>query len=463
MSLQVALNYIEESGLTKSCDVNTMFDMVAATSGKSAEAGLQMMMDNHDTAISALTKAVLLLTMSPFVTYGVGAQTVPEPDTVEPGIGSRLSSWDKDTVRLLQDLAARRLTGRNARDAIMGEMRRLAPESRRLLYRVLVKEMRIGCGPKTVNKFHKGLVPIFEHKGAKRTKEALHKVKWPAWAEYKLDGFRCVAKAAGSVFTEPETYSRNGLPMDNLVPRANDLNALTGYLIAAGVLEDRAWAWDGEGKKMGAHFNATSSEARKAGKGAELTFNIFDLVPWDHLAGGSEPIEARYARLDRVQAWLNANPEVFPMLRTVERFELDCEADAWELYRRARELGHEGLVIKQKGSLYTLGKTEEWVKVKPEETVDLKVTGVYAAEPGSKYAAAGMLGGIVVDFAGVAVRIGSGLSDAQRLAWAEDQTLIVGQVVEILYHEVTPDGSLREPRLKRMRKDKYPEDADVAA
>ena len=65
------------------------------------------------------------------------------------------------------------------------------------------------------------------------------------------------------------------------------------------------WAWDGEGKALG-HFNKTSSEARKTGKGEDLRFHIFDLVLWDHLAGGTEPIETRYARLDQVQAFINA-------------------------------------------------------------------------------------------------------------------------------------------------------------
>lgn len=452
MSWEQIDNYLKEAaecGSLRSQEVEAGFASVAGYSGKSAEAALQALMNNHDTGISALSKAVLLLAMSPFVTYGVGADTVP-PIPFGDGEG-----WDDQTVNLLRDLAARRLTGNNARYAISAEFARLDQDSQNLLYRVLVKEMRIGCGPKTVNKFHKGLVPVFEHKGAKRTKEALHLVQWPCWAEYKLDGFRCVVKTDGKSF---ETFSRNGLPMPNLEYRAADLMMLTRALIADGILLPGWWAWDGEGKKDG-HFNQTSSEARKAGKGEDLRYHIFDLIPWDHMAGGTERIETRHARLDQAQAFINATTAdhacYTPMLRTVERFELDEEADAWELYNQARELGHEGLILKQKGSLYIPGKTVDWVKVKPEETVDLVCTGTYPGEKGSKLES--LIGGLYFDHKGVRVRAGSGLTDEDR---AREPSYFIGSVFELLYHEETPDGSLREPRVKCKRTDKYPEDAD---
>lgn len=457
MSIATALNYLQEAAgqpfLLESVKVERFFKEIAARSGKAAEAHLQAAMNNHDTAISALCKACLVLGMSPFITYGVGAQTVPAPNDGQLPYEGEL--WGPETVNLLTALASRELTGHAARDAIEKEFARLCFNSRELLYRVLVKEMRIGCGPKTVNKYHRNLVPVFELKGAQRTKEALHKVKWPCWAEYKLDGYRGIVKTDGKSF---ETFSRNGLPLPNLDYRAADLVLLTRALIAEGILTSGWWAWDGEGKKDG-HFNLTGSEARKAGKGEDLRFHIFDLIPWEHLAGGTEPIETRHARLDQVQAFINATTAghacYTPMLRTVERFELDEEADAWELYNQARELGHEGLILKQKGSLYNPGKTVDWVKVKPEETVDLVCTGTYPGEKGSKLE--GLIGGLEFNYKGVKVRAGSGLTDEDRARPSEH---FVGRVFEIIYHEETPDGSLREPRVKGERKDKYPEDAD---
>lgn len=448
MSWEQIKQYVEEGGLEASAEVEQLLLRVAANGGKTGESYLMQMMNSIDLGIVCLTKAVLIMSMSPFITYGVGAETVPHPnDLLRDAPTGR--NWNENTLSLLERLARRELTGHAAQQAMLAEMSCLDGHSASLLYRVLTKEMRIGCGPKTVNKFHKGLVPVFDIKGAKKTKEALHKVVWPCYAEYKYDGFRCVIKTDGKTF---ETFSRNGLPMPNLEWRAEDLCKLTASLIEEGILAQRAWAWDGEGKAFG-HFNKTSSEARKAGKGADLTYNIFDLLPWEQMAGGTETIEVRYARLNKVEDYLLQHGEDHQMLRRVEVFELDEEADAWELYEQARELGHEGLILKQKGSLYIPTKNNDWVKVKPEETLDLKILGTYPGEKGSKYE--GLIGGIIVDHKGVKVKVGSGLSDEQRRNPPEG-------VAEIAYHEVTPDGSLREPRLKGVRKDKYPEDADGA-
>ena len=458
MSLEIAKQYLAEAVLANSCSVEQLFAIVAANPGKTGEAHLGMMMNNPNNSVSALAKACMLLAMSPFVTFGVGAATVPQRKDLN--YVDESGTWADSTVELLVNLANRSLTGHAARDAIRAEMSRLSEDSASLLYRVLVKEMRIGCGPKTVNKHHKGLIPVWEHAGAKRTKEALHLVNWPAWAEYKLDGWRCVVRSSGTCPADevPETFSRNGLPMENLSYRAKDLDLLTRMMIDCGLLEDISWAWDGEGKKMGEHFNSTSSEASKKGKGAELTFNIFDLVPWSHVGGGDEPIEDRYARRDVVEKFIARHPSLFSMLRVVEVWEVDSEADAWELYNQARELGHEGLIIKQKESLYQPGKTLAWIKVKPEETLDCLVTGTYMGKPGSKYE--GMLGGIVVTHKGVESEVGSGLTDKQRKEWADDPSLIIGQVVALKIHEITPAGKLREPRLEKVRGDKNPDQTD---
>ena len=84
MSIATALSYLQEAAgqpfLLESVKVERFFKEIAARSGKAAEAHLQAAMNNHDTAISALSKACLILGMSPFITYGVGAQTVPAPN-----------------------------------------------------------------------------------------------------------------------------------------------------------------------------------------------------------------------------------------------------------------------------------------------------------------------------------------------------------------------------------------------
>ncbi|MER9496402.1 hypothetical protein NKI86_32140, partial [Mesorhizobium sp. M0320] len=84
----------------------------------------------------------------------------------------------------------------------------------------------------------------------------------------------------------------------------------------------------------------------------------------------------------------------------------------------------------------------------------------------------GGFGGYLVDRKGVEVRVGGGFSDPLREECLEacqkattGQELVVergvkkryfegGRLVEVEFHEVTPDGSLRHPRFIRFRDDK---------
>lgn len=452
MSWEQIDGYIAEGGLTGSAEVESQLQRIAANPGKAGEAYLMGLMNSCDLSHVCLAKAVLLMGMSPFITFGVGSETVPSAENF-PVTRNLRGPWTAGTIGLLKDLSERRLTGHNARDAIHGEFALLDDLSRALLYRVLVKEMRIGIGPTGVNKHHKKLIPVFAQKGAKKTKEAFHKMSWPCWAEYKYDGWRSIIRVGKDGFT---SFSRNGLPMPNMDYRAADLLMLTRQLIKDGILEDRVWAWDGEGKADG-HFNQTSSEARKAGKGSELVFIYFDLIPWEHMEGGTETIETRHARLARVEAWLRDNPDWVgaEMLRPAELFELEEPADAWELYEMAKALGHEGLILKRKRSFYIPGKNDDWVKVKPEETVDLLITGTLPGDKGSKYE--GQIGAVTFVYQGKPGKAGSGLTDEDR---RRDPSYFIGQVGEFLFHEVTPDGALREVRFAKLRTDKNPEDVD---
>ena len=82
-------------------------------------------------------------------------------------------------------------------------------------------------------------------------------------------------------------------------------------------------------------------------------------------------------------------------------------------------------------------------------------SALIGAEEGSgKYE--GILGAIIIDFNGVEVNVGGGFSDEQRVdLWKMyHEGTLVGKVVEVWFHEVTPDKSMRHPRFKWFREDK---------
>lgn len=101
--------------------------------------------------------------------------------------------------------------------------------------------------------------------------------------------------------------------------------------------------------------------------------------------------------------------------------------------------GFEGLVLRQ-------GDT--WLKVKPEETFDVPITGWGEGE--GKHV--GRLGFLVTPMG----EVGTGFSDEEReMLWAEAITTgLGGQMIEVSCMHLTPDGMFRHPRFVRMRPDK---------
>jgi ATP-dependent DNA ligase len=113
---------------------------------------------------------------------------------------------------------------------------------------------------------------------------------------------------------------------------------------------------------------------------------------------------------------------------------------------RARTLGHEGVVLRQ---------GDRWIKVKPEETHDVAITGFRAGQ--GKHT--GRLGFVTTPRGNV----GSGFSDEERAAlWTEAEAgTLVGQVIEVSCMMSTPAGMFRHPRFVRMRPDKLAPVADA--
>ena len=107
--------------------------------------------------------------------------------------------------------------------------------------------------------------------------------------------------------------------------------------------------------------------------------------------------------------------------------------------QRVNDLGHEGLVLRQ---------NDRWLKVKPEETHDVAITGF--VEGRGKHR--GRLGYVTTAMGGV----GSGFSDAEReCLWTEAMSgQLIGQVIEVSCLQITANGMFRHPVFVRLRPDK---------
>lgn len=354
-------------------------------------------------------KKVLRSTYSPFIHFNIAK--------VNRGnyLGLGLHDFNDDTNRVLIRLTQ---SGNSAnKKAFYEHLNTLNYESVQLLIGIVEKDQRIGMGGTLINKALPGTVPEFPISLAHLYDPK--KASWPCFVSPKLDGIRAMFMPG----EKPVFRSRKGFILPGL-----------DHLIAE--LRQYEMPLDGELIVPGKSFQDASGDLRSFAQSEEAVFNIFDTPMLNKpLIQRLDILEYRVTPSDCVQL--------------VPHFLVNTENGAFRYYNEFRADGYEGAMLKWPDATYIGKRSHAWMKIKNEDTHDCKVIGVF--EGTGKYS--GMAGGLIVDFNGVPVRVGSGLTDAQRAIYYTDQDEILGRVVEVACQEVTPDGSMRHPRLKTIRED----------
>jgi DNA ligase-1 len=211
-----------------------------------------------------------------------------------------------------------------------------------------------------------------------------------------------------------------------------------------------------------------------AAKNAPVVCFAFDLLLLDGKEVYLEPLASRRRALERL---VRGTGIVMARSEVVE-----TPAEIATLFRRSRDLGYEGLVVKDPESVYTMGKRGSgWVKLKEElDTIDAVIV---AAEYGH-----GKRAGVISDYT-FAVRDGedlktigkaySGLTDEEidemtaRLKkitiadYGYRRAVKPEIVIEVAFDSIQRSDrhnggyALRFPRIKRIRTDKSVADIDT--
>lgn len=357
-------------------------------------------------------KGLLMVCYSPFINFYVKPTEGWIQDT-------GVNEFDADTNKLINALINRRLTGNAAKQAVVHELGRLEPLSQVLLLRILNKDLRFGLGAKSINKVFPGLIPHFEVQLAKLYTPG--KMAWPCLGSFKIDGLRCI-------YENGKLYSRYGKEFVGLDHIAEHFKKYNVRRV------------DGEIIVPGKRFDDLSGDIRAFKKTDDAQYMVFDVHSDEAL-----PLYKR-----QTNALLLCNAIASRDVQYVEHRTLCSEQEALDMYDEALSEGYEGLMLKKDNGLPVDGRNNDWLKMKPKDTVDLVVTGV--EEGDGKYI--GAVGNLVCDFNGREVRVGGGLSDLQRTTWYSDSNAIVGRTIEVEYMELSKEGRLRHPRLKCVRGDK---------
>lgn len=391
-----------------------------------------------------LFKMVLKSATDPFRTYGIAKMPdakIGLHEKKDLHIGS--SFW-----MTLRSLQSRDLSGNDAIAAVQSIMEISSPESAEVIKRILTKDLRAGISSSTINKVLPGTVPSFACMLAHKY-EAERIKTWPQIVEPKLDGVRVLAfvSETGIAF-----MSRSGKPFtafDHFGPMLMKVHQ---------DIYGGDFVFDGE--MVSGDFNKTSGDVRRKDQEAtDAIFHVFELMPMEFFKGDDKVRKEAYLERRRYlkDCMSKIHEKGYENITMTPQYMVNSHDEIMEYYRKVRDRGLEGLIVKDPKGHYYRRRNHAWMKIKGQESADVPI--IDAVEGTGKYE--GMLGALVVDVDGVSVNVGSGLSDEQRMTFwsAFHADELVGNLIEVEYHEKTPDGSLRHPRFVRFRGDKPQEEA----
>ena len=320
-------------------------------------------------------------------------------------------------------------------------------EAAALLEELICKDLSIGVDSKTINSVMPNLIPQFSCMLAQKYFEKPEKLSGKTFAiTTKLDGFRLIALK--DKFGNIKFYSRVGQLVEGLVEIEAELKANFPNDVAL----------DGE-LTISNYFDMPSKDAYKAAskiirlKGdtpkTGLTYRVFDMMTAEEFISQSCPAiyDARRALLDSY-AGRSKHIEVLPVL-----YRGNDTSKITEFLDKITSEGGEGCILNLCDAPYVWNRTWNLQKVKKFADMELEVLNF--EEGDGKYA--GMLGAFICKYKNSTVKVGSGLTDAERIAIWQNKESYKGKLITINYFEESfSDGipSLRFPTFVDIRTDK---------
>ncbi|MFA6015082.1 MAG: DNA ligase [Gallionellaceae bacterium] len=234
------------------------------------------------------------------------------------------------------------------------------------------------------------------------------------WVSEKLDGVR-------AVWDGKQLHTRNG----------NLIQAPDWFVVDFPKRNMDGELWMGRGRfeeVAGAIHQEKPDEARWR----QMQYRIFELpdMPGD--------FSARVAEMHRM-----TQEAQVPWLTPVLQFRVANAKELREIFNKVVDGGGEGLMLHRADAVYMTGRSDALLKLKPFDDAEAKVTAHFSGKGRNS----GRLGALeVLTDDGMRFRIGSGLSDAQRV-----NPPPVGSIITYRHTGLTHKGLPRFPRYLRVR------------
>jgi DNA ligase-1 len=312
--------------------------------------------------------------------------------------------------------------------------------------KIVKKNFDCGCSVKTFRKFFPDTLPVYElMKPISDIKKFMKAVKDPknvVWS-IKLDGIRnyCVVDSNNNV----QHWSTRGKALhnfhhfdENLIKLANQIRRKLGK-------ERIPIIFDGE-----VTYHSNNNEIEDFQKGLTQVSRKSDLEPEkQRYQIFGIPLDNKINFVDQYNILIQIDFSQFNNITLVTHYLYDGEWSEEGIKKHAQyfiDQGREGIVYKYINYVFERKRSNLWLRVKKQETVDLPVIGFEYGTGKNK----NVVGALICVYNGIEVKVGSGLSDEDRKEFLQN----LPKVIEVEYTNITKDGSLRNPVFKRVRDDK---------
>lgn len=324
-----------------------------------------------------------------------------------------------------------------------------APDCVDLLEALICKDLSIGCDSKTINKEIPGLIPTFNVQLANKYFDKPQVVDGKTFAlTTKIDGGRIIAlKENGQV----SFFTRAGQKYEGLVDLEDEMSRLMPdntcldgeiTLLFRGNLSSK------EAYKETMKIVRKTTDKEKHG----IKMLVFDWMPVEDFKRQQCDLTYKHRRVELNKIFDLQDFVYFDLLPVLY---VGDDTKAIEVLLEDQIAnGEEGIMVNLYDGLYEFKRTNNLLKCKKFNSCDLRVIGF--EEGTGKYV--GRLGAFICEYKGGEVKVGSGLTDEQRIEVWRNSSNYENTIIEVSYFEETKDStgkpSLRFPTFKDFRPDK---------
>lgn len=399
-------------------EVRDFFNTLSKTS--SIKVKKQLLAEKRD---DGNTKKFLDYLLNPFFVTGISEKkiekVVPRQVTIHFDSFHELMSYVRENHTGSDDILAN----------VQAFLNNIEPDLRSFYSGIITKSIRIGCDVKTVNDaLGYELIPQWEVQQAYQIgKLKMNENEWFSLSQ-KLNGVR------GTYF-EGKLISRQGKEFSGLDHILEDIRQLIPH--------SDDWILDGELIRKNVDHISDNENFRlttgiinqEDGDKSLIQLVIFDILPKSEFLCGESKLRYR-DRLEQLKLLKRTiRKQKLSSLRIVDILYTgnDMSMISQCLDRMIAE-GKEGLML-NRNSKYFTRRHNGILKVKQFYTVDLEIMDL---EEGTGRLS-GTLGAFVVRYKDNYLRVGSGMTDAQRKEFWDDGISLIGRVIEVKYKDESYD------------------------